>query len=80
MPQHYSFWYITNEIDKFIRQRVQEVIETIQRLVRGINRERFLCLFVGASHDQHELGVQNKDLSAFHGRQRCWVIEQYRAC
>lgn len=43
---------------KFIRQREQEMIETvqIQRLVRGINRERrLLCLFAGAPHDQSNM-------------------------
>lgn len=64
MLQQYNFWYITNETDRFIREyeRCLRTVQ-IQRLVKGINRERFLCLFVDAFHDQHELGVQNRPVS-----------------
>lgn len=62
--QHYNFWYITNETGLSDREykRCLGTVQ-IQRLVKGINRDRFLCLFVGLFHDQYELGVQNRPVS-----------------
>ena len=50
------------------------MIETvhIQRLVRGINIERLLCLFAGASH---KLGMQKEDTFEWEAKRprRCIV-------
>lgn len=65
MLQHYNFWYITNEETGLSDKDYKRCLRTvqIQRLVKGINRERFLCLYFGAFHDQHELGMQNSPVS-----------------